>query len=221
MKTRVNREPGGALPGKIPYCNSFTVFSKRKLQQSLLLLLCILTGTGSLFAQNHVFTVRGLIENARHQAVEGADVMLKYGSLRKTMHAVTDASGVFTFSNVTGAAPCTFDISHVGYAPQSITKDYSHAAKEESLYIALKDRDQNLEEVIVSYGRQQKRNITGSVVQLDAASMQDMPVGQFAQQLQGKAAGVEIMQNSGQPGRGMDFRIRGAASLHQATHPCL
>jgi TonB-linked SusC/RagA family outer membrane protein len=46
-----------------------------------------------------------------------------------------------------------------------------------------------------------------------------MPVTQFAQQLQGKAPGVQIFQTSGQPGRGMSWRIRGAASLNSGSDP--
>ena len=76
-----------------------------------------------------------------------------------------------------------------------------------------------LKEVTVSYGKQRAAEITGSITPINAAPLQSMPVGQFAQQLQGKAAGVQISETSGQPGRGMAFRIRGAASLAADYQP--
>ncbi|HTN36612.1 MAG TPA: TonB-dependent receptor [Arachidicoccus sp.] len=76
-----------------------------------------------------------------------------------------------------------------------------------------------LQEVMVSYGRQKRSEVTGSIAQVSATELQDMPVGQFAQQLQGKVPGVQIAQSSGQPGRGMEFRIRGAASLFADNQP--
>lgn len=76
-----------------------------------------------------------------------------------------------------------------------------------------------LQEVTVSYGKQRAREVTGSITQVEAAPLQDMPVMQFAQQLQGKAAGVQIAQSSGQPGRGVEFRIRGAASFYASNQP--
>src|SRR5205823_3541542 len=76
-----------------------------------------------------------------------------------------------------------------------------------------------LQEVTVSYGRQRRREITGSIATLDAAPLQDQPVQQFAQQLEGKIAGVSVVQSSGQPGRGVDFRIRGSASFYSDNQP--
>lgn len=76
-----------------------------------------------------------------------------------------------------------------------------------------------LNEVNVSYGKQRSREVTGSIAQVNAEPLQDMPVQQFAQQLQGKVAGVQVSETSGQPGRGMAFRIRGAASLASGYQP--
>jgi len=85
--------------------------------------------------------------------------------------------------------------------------------------IKLKSIAKDLDEVVVSYGKQRSREVTGSIVQLSAAPLQDMPVGQFAQQLQGKIAGVTNGEQW--PARAcMAFRIRGAASLAPTISPC-
>jgi TonB-linked SusC/RagA family outer membrane protein len=76
-----------------------------------------------------------------------------------------------------------------------------------------------LKEVNVSYGKQRLKEVTGSIAEVNAAPLQDMPVQQFAQQLQGKVAGVQVAQSSGQPGRGVEFRIRGAASFYASNQP--
>jgi TonB-linked SusC/RagA family outer membrane protein len=76
-----------------------------------------------------------------------------------------------------------------------------------------------LSEVNVSYGKQRNREVTDAVSQVKMSSLQDMPVMQFGQQLQGKVAGVNISQTSGQPGRGIAFRIRGAASFATDYQP--
>jgi TonB-linked SusC/RagA family outer membrane protein len=86
------------------------------------------------------------------------------------------------------------------------------------LNITLKENAM-LSEVTVSYGKQRGREVTGSIAQVNMKPLQDMPVMQFGQQLQGKIAGVDVAQTSGQPGRGIAFRIRGAASLSTDYQP--
>lgn len=61
--------------------------------------------------------------------------------------------------------------------------------------------------------------MTGSVSKIDAGELESFPVGQFAQKLQGQVAGVQINQSTGQPGKGMGFRIRGAASINGGSSP--
>jgi TonB-dependent SusC/RagA subfamily outer membrane receptor len=100
-----------------------------------------------------------------------------------------------------------------------VRKESLDLQKAEPIHVSLKANSANLEVVVVSYGKQRKQEVTGSIVQQDASDMKDMPVGQFAQQLQGKVAGVQVGQNSGTPGRGMEFRIRGAASLSSDNQP--
>ena len=79
---------------------------------------------------------------------------------------------------------------------------------------------QSLDEVVVvSYGTQKKRDLTGSVSKVNADELSSIPVGQLGQKLQGQVAGVQINQVSGMPGQGMAFRIRGAASINGGNEP--
>lgn len=183
-----------------------------------LLLLIITMGTPAL-AQEKKKGIRGLVENEKGEAMEGVSVELKNDSAGIRRSAVTNKAGVFTFENPGVKGPYVFTISHVGYITQSIRKQKLDPQKEEALYIILKEASDALDLVIVSYGKQRRQDVTGSIVQMNASDVEDMPVGQFAQQLQGKVAGVQVGQNNGQPGRGLEFRIRGAASLSSGNQP--
>lgn len=168
-------------------------------------------------AQDKRSGVRGLVENEKGEALEGVTIEVKQGPGDLKRSAVTDKKGRFTFDNLGAKGTYVFTFSYVGYVTQVVKKDLD-PQKEEAIYVTLKE-SANLEVVVVSYGKQRKQEVTGSIVQQDAAEMKDMPVGQFAQQLQGKVAGVQVGQNSGTPGRGMEFRIRGAASLTSDNQP--
>lgn len=127
-----------------------------------------------------------------------------------------DANGNFSISLPEGTY--TLSASYIGYTKSDKADVKVTAGKETIVNFKLSSNTQ-LKEVVVTYGKQKSREVTGAITQIDASTLQDMPVGQFAQQLQGKVAGVQIAQSSGQPGRGMEFRIRGAASLFLSNQP--
>ncbi|HEY9257880.1 TonB-dependent receptor [Chitinophaga sp.] len=129
----------------------------------------------------------------------------------------SDASGNYTLRLAPGNY--TVEVSYISFRRQQSTNVVVKESKSTSLDFSMQLADNKLTEVVVSYGKQKSREITGSIATVDASSLQDMPVGQFAQQLQGKVAGVQISQTSGQPGRGMGFIIRGAASFYSSNQP--
>lgn len=75
--------------------------------------------------------------------------------------------------------------------------------------------------VVVTYGTTKKRDITGSVTAVNAAAVQDVPASEFGTKLQGKVPGLQVTMATGRPGQGMDFRIRGAASLSSGYQPLI
>src|SRR5690606_32752377 len=91
-----------------------------------------------------------------------------------------------------------------------------------TLNVTLVESISNLEEVIVvGYGTVQKRNLVGSVSTVDASKLQDMPVNNIGQKLQGQIAGAQIYHTSGAPGNNMAIRIRGAASINAGNNPLI
>src|SRR5690625_3272156 len=75
------------------------------------------------------------------------------------------------------------------------------------------------EVVVVGYGSQIKKAISGSVQTIGSKEFKDIPVAQMSQKLQGRLAGVQIKQTSGRPGEGMSVRIRGQMSVSGGSTP--
>lgn len=165
-------------------------------------LLLLLVGTTQ--AQ---YAVTGRVIDDKGQPVAGAAVMVK-GSSKGT---TTNAEGYFSITLPPGSA---LVIRSIGYQTKEL-----HIQSEKNLQVSLKAVATELDEVTVSYGKQRQRDVTGSIATLGTEKLQDQPVMQFAQQLEGKVAGVSVMESSGQPGRGVDFRIRGAASFYLNNQP--
>ncbi|MBB5439941.1 TonB-linked SusC/RagA family outer membrane protein [Pedobacter sp. AK017] len=75
------------------------------------------------------------------------------------------------------------------------------------------------ETVIIGYGSVQKKDLTGSVGQVNIADLSKAPVGSFAEALAGRVSGVQVTANDGQPGAGINIFIRGVGSLTQSSSP--
>ena len=75
-------------------------------------------------------------------------------------------------------------------------------------------KEKTIEEVVViGYGTQKKSNVTGAIASIKASDIEDIPASKPEQVLQGRAAGVSVVTNSGQPGSGATVRIRGLTSF--------
>jgi TonB-dependent SusC/RagA subfamily outer membrane receptor len=75
------------------------------------------------------------------------------------------------------------------------------------------------EVVVVGYGTQERKNLTGSVASVSADDIKNIPIVSVDQALQGRAAGVQVTQNSGTPGGGIAVRVRGANSISAGSEP--
>lgn len=75
-------------------------------------------------------------------------------------------------------------------------------------------KEKAIEEVVViGYGTQKKSNVTGAIASIKASDIEDIPAGKPEQVLQGRAAGVSVITNSGQPGSAATVRVRGITSF--------
>lgn len=125
----------------------------------------------------------------------------------------TDKQGGFVLDNGTIGQSLTF--SFLGYSSQTIKID-----TRTTYTIALAPVSNVMEEtVVVGYGRQKKRNLTGAIVSVGAAEIEKTTLQDPISILQGRAAGVQVSSNSGAPGGEMSIRVRGSSSLNSGNNP--
>jgi len=182
------------------------------LRQCSLFVLAFLFFTVPVLAQDGAtITVSGKVSLANASTdLSGTSVQEKGGSNGVT----TDNTGAF---RITVSRSATLVFSHVGYNTIEVPVK-GQTQINPTLDITSNSLDQV---VVVSYGTRRQREITGSVSNVNAAAVQDVPATEFGQKLQGKVAGVQINQTTGRPGQGMEFRIRGAASLSSGYQPLI
>lgn len=149
-------------------------------------------------------------DSVNSESIVGVSVSLK----GTTIGTQTDVNGKFKINAPVGGV---LVFRYIGYKEQSVTVQNAGA-----IDIRLASLSQNLKEVVVvSYGTQNRREVTGAISSIKASEVKDMPVANIGQKLQGKLAGVQINQNSGTPGSEMTFRIRGAASINAGNNPLI
>lgn len=167
------------------------------------LLILTLFFTLHLSAQNKK-TITGTILDEKGESIIGASVAVK-GTTNGT---ITDIDGKFSL-NVNEND--ILAISYVGFLAQEIP-----VTGKSNLQITLKENTEMLDEiVVVGYGVMRKRDLTGAVSSIDSKSMQDKPVANIGEALQGRASGVQII-NSGAPGSNVSIRIRGISTINNS-----
>jgi TonB-linked SusC/RagA family outer membrane protein len=159
-------------------------------------------------------TLSGKVLDETGQGLPGASVQIK--SLNKSTS--TDPDGNFRITGLANGA-VTITVSYIGYTPfdQAVTISGNTTTN-----INLKPDAQNLNEVVViGYGTAEKKNLTGSITTVGAKDFQKGTVTTPEQLIQGKVAGVNIVNNGGTPGGGSVIRIRGGASLNASNDPLI
>ena len=122
----------------------------------------------------------------------------------------TDLDGKFALTAESGA---TVVFSYIGY----LRKELTVANTVSDLKVVLQPDVAGLEEaVVIGYGNQQRSKISGAVTTVDIKEATSIPVLRTEQALQGRAAGVQVTQNSGQPGSTQTIRIRGLGSINNS-----
>ncbi|AMM50434.1 hypothetical protein TH61_03485 [Rufibacter sp. DG15C] len=162
----------------------------------------------SLYAQE-TLTVKGKVTGGdANEALIGASVLVK-GS---TNGSNTDVNGEYTINNVPSNA--TLVISYLGFATQEVPVN-----GRSNINVTMQAAANELQQVVViGYGTQEKRDVTGSIVSLKAEEFEDTPAPNPLNSIQGKAAGV-LITNNGSPGAAPTIRIRGIGSLNAGTTP--
>ena len=189
--------------------NWLLLFKLRTAWIRTLVLLSTLLIAANNYAQN--ITVKGRVVKEDGQPVAGASIAVK-------------GTGTGTASNDNGdfqiSAPAngTLVISAVDFATQEV-----RIANQTSLNVTLVSLDKTLGEVVVTgYGiTQRKKDVTGSVVSVKGETLNEIKAPNLFNQLQGRAAGVDIVNNGNTIGTGGEIRIRGNRSITGNNNPLI
>lgn len=154
-------------------------------------------------------TIKGRIIDEKGEGLPGVSVVVK-GTQRGTS---TNANGDFSLSVPNTSAVVV--VSYVGYLTQEVA-----LGNRTTVSITLRPDQKSLEEVVVvGYGSVKKSDLTGSVSSVKAEQIAAYPAAGLTQALQGRAPGVQIQANNGDPGGGFKMRIRGGSSINASSDP--
>lgn len=156
----------------------------------------------------HLIDISGRVTDTLGNPLEKASVVVKGTSIT----TLTDADGRFTISNVEKGA--VLQISFVGFITREVKIDNDRV-----INIQLQHQNTFSEIVIIGYGKQKKSDLTGSIVSIKGDQIGLQAVANPLQALTGVASGVEVLQNSGQPGSAVSVRVRGSNSLLGSNDP--
>ncbi|QJD79319.1 SusC/RagA family TonB-linked outer membrane protein [Spirosoma rhododendri] len=161
---------------------------------------------GADFGQAIAVTVRGRVTGDDGQGIPGVSIVLK-GTNTGTV-TNTDGDYSLTVPDANG----TLVFSFIGYTSQEVPVN-----NRASINVTLKNDIQQLGEVVVvGYGTQEKKDVTGAISAVKGADIQNLPSGGAQQALQGRAAGVNVVRNGGAPGNAGSIRIRGLGTVNNA-----
>jgi len=171
-----------------------------------LFMLCLLCGISVAMAQG--ITIKGEVKDQKGLPLPGVSVTIKGAN----QGVVTNEKGAYVLS-APGNATLVF--SYIGFNTIEIPVN-----NRTTVTASLSDNNQQLNEVVVvGYGTQVKKDLTTAVVSISAKDIQNQPITNPLQALQGKAAGVQVSSQSGKPGSDISVSIRGNTSLTASNSP--
>ena len=178
---------------------------KNKLLTKLMMLPMFLLMGSAAFAQ---MTVSGTVSDS-NGPVPGVNVVVQ----GTTNGAQTDFDGNYSISDVSNDATLVF--SYIGYATQEVAVNGQSTVD----VMLSEDAEALAEVVVIGYGTTTVKDATGSVTAVTSKDFNQGVINSPEQLIQGKTAGVQISQSTGEPGAGIDIRIRGAASVRSNNNP--
>ena len=166
-------------------------------------IISLLVGFGALSASAQNLTVKGSVTDGTNgEPIPFASVVVKGTSVWTT----TDAEGKYA---VEAPANGILSVDFLGY----VSAEVAVGARAVVDIVMMPDVDQLSESVVIGYGVQQKKLLTGSTIQVKGEDLARLNTASALGALQSQSPGVTITQNSGQPGRGYKVNIRGLGTI--------
>lgn len=162
-----------------------------------------------LLTADTLITVTGAVTGADNTPLPGATVIVK-GSSKGTQ---TNEQGHFQLRDVPAAAILV--ISNIGYVTRETTIPTS-----KTLSVSLLEDTRNFNEVVVvGYSDKKKAELTSAVSVVSAEKLKDVTTNDVGSMLQGKVAGLQVINSSGVPGSSAEIRLRGVSSVNASQSP--
>jgi TonB-dependent starch-binding outer membrane protein SusC len=182
--------------------NQNSLVNKGSFILSKVLLVFLFTLQLTVYGQGKQIT--GTVYDESGETLPGVNVVVK-GTTNGT---ITSFDG--TYSLMVTDENVSLLFSFVGYLEQTIA-----VGNKTQINVTLQEDVQEMDEVVVvGYGTQKKSDLTGSISSISSESLENQPSTRVDEAIQGKAAGVMVLQNSGQPGASPVIRVRGLATVN-------
>lgn len=150
-----------------------------------------------------------VISATSNMPISGVTVMEKYTQ----NGTATDNNGHYALSVKDKNAVLVFH--HIGYKETEVVLGNQY-----TINVFMEEENKVLDQVVVvGYGTQKKKDITGSISVVSSKALEDRPNTEFGYSLEGKAAGVQVIRASGQPQSGFSIRIRGTSTITSGSEP--
>lgn len=193
---------------------------KSRVSLYILMLLLFFFQSTEIFSQVKTTLVRGVVQNSNDEPLPGVSVIISNSKTNFTSGASTDSAGNFNFARIIPGGSYTFTFSAVGYEQQTLAGYSIKAETVLSLMIKMVQSNGSLDQVVVvGYGTQKRKDLTGSVGSLASKEIKDLAVTRVEQALSGRVAGVQVKLADGQPGSSPQIRIRGIGSISAGIDP--
>ena len=176
----------------------------------LLIMLCFVYCSNAIYAQSpETIDVSGHVKDTSGDPLIGVTVQCE----GKSSGTISDLDGFYKINKVRKGAILRF--SYVGMADKTVI-----VGNESTIDVTLEDDSQVLEQVVViGYGSVKKSDLTGSVATVKMDKLHEIPANSVEGLLQGRAAGLQVVNSSQDPGASSTVRIRGGSSLNGSNSP--
>ncbi|SEM55976.1 TonB-linked outer membrane protein, SusC/RagA family [bacterium A37T11] len=164
-------------------------------------------------------TVAGLVKSGAGELLTGVSVLAEQQGTSFKRMVTSNDQGMFVINNFPTGKGFRFTFTFIGFKKQVLADYAVNDGDKLSLVVTLDEEQAILDEVSVGYGAVRKKDITGSVTQVDIGEMQKQPALSLDVALVGRAAGVMVTKSSGAPGADASIRIRGASSVFGINEP--
>ncbi|MFD2144997.1 carboxypeptidase regulatory-like domain-containing protein [Mucilaginibacter antarcticus] len=162
--------------------------------------------------QQETGTITGKVVDEKGETLPGATITVK--GINQVV--IAGADGTFKLNVAAGTYDIT--VAYISYTTVTLSKITVKAGENTPVNVILKGETGSLNEVlIVGYGTQKRANATGAVDQISAKSLENRPITNLTQGLQGQIANLNLRMGDGKPTQSPAYNIRGATSIGQGA----